>query len=155
MDKIQYLEDMKAELAQALGEAIWAFAMIERVTYSYMKKLSRDRLDELMGGQQFKARTDLVIKLVERLKGQEKEKAVALRHLKEAQNLAIERNLLAHNPWQIWIDLDESKFKSEIRKFNDETKKADLEKVRDFRERAGDVASTLEYVLGDLRFPGP
>src|ERR1700757_4837945 len=39
-NKIKYLEDLRAELAQALGEAIWAFAMVERLTYGYMKKLS-------------------------------------------------------------------------------------------------------------------
>ena len=153
VDKIKYLEDLKAELAQALGEAIWAFAMIEQLTYRYMKKLSSDRLDELMGGQQFKARIELVIKLVERLEGQENDKGVALSYLKKAQRLADRRNLLAHNPWQIWIDLDESKFKSEIKKVTDETKRVDLEMVRAFREDAGEIASTLEYVLGELRYP--
>jgi hypothetical protein len=29
------------ELAQKLGEAIWAFALVERATYRYMKKLPR------------------------------------------------------------------------------------------------------------------
>jgi hypothetical protein len=36
------------ELAQKLGEAIWAFALVERATYRYMKKLSSDTLDVLI-----------------------------------------------------------------------------------------------------------
>ncbi|MFP3558172.1 hypothetical protein SB861_47035 [Paraburkholderia sp. SIMBA_049] len=154
-DKIKYLEDLNAELAQALGEAIWAFAMIERLTYSYLRKLSSEPLDELMGDQQFRPRIKLIRHLVKRLKGQDEDKAVALRYLDRAEELAATRNLLAHNPWQTWIDFDESRFKSEIRKTTDEKKTIDLEKVRAFREDAGEVASTLEYLLGELHYPGP
>ncbi|WP_321927585.1 hypothetical protein [Paraburkholderia guartelaensis] len=149
------LHQMRTELAQALGEAIWAFAMIERLTYGYMKKLSSDRLDELMGGQQFRSRIELVERLVKRLKGQEADKTVALRYIDKAKKLADKRNTLAHNPWQIWIDFDESKLKSEVMKVTDETKRLDLAMVREFREEAGEVASTLEYLLGQLHYPGP
>ncbi|MFP3554027.1 hypothetical protein SB861_25460 [Paraburkholderia sp. SIMBA_049] len=154
-NKIKYLEDMRAELAQALGEAIWAFAMVERLTYGYMKKLSSDRLDELMGGQQFNARIQLMKRLVGRLEGQKEEKERTLRYINKAEQLAGRRNLLAHNPWQIWIDFDESKFKTEIKKVTDETKRLDLNMVREFREEAAEVASMLEHMLGELRYPCP
>ena len=154
-EKIVYLEDMRAELSQALGEAMWAFAMVERLTYQYMKKLSSDALDELMGGQSFSARIRLIRKLVDRLKGQEEQKAVVVKCLKKAEQLADTRNTLAHNPWQIWIDFDESKFKSEIKKVTDEEKTLDLKQVRAFRDDAGELASTFEYQLSELRYPGP
>jgi hypothetical protein len=154
-DKIVYMEDMRAELSQALGEAMWAFAMVERLTYQYMRKLSSDSLDELMGGQSFSARISLIRKLVDRLKGQEQSKAIVMKCLKTAETLASTRNTLAHNPWQIWIDFDESKFKSEIKKVTNEEKTLDLEQVRAFRDAAGELASTFEYQLGDLRYPGP
>ncbi|MFM0062944.1 hypothetical protein [Paraburkholderia aspalathi] len=134
---------------------MWAFAMIERLTYRYMKKLSSDSLDELMGGQSFTARTRLIRKLVDTLKGQDQTKAVVMTCLKTAEKLANTRNTLAHNPWQIWIDFDESKFKSAIKNVTNENAKLDLEQVRAFRDEAGELASTLEYQLAELRYPGP
>ena len=105
-DKIKYLEDLNAELAQALGEAIWAFAMVERLTYKYLRKLSSEPLDELMGDQLFRARLKLVRHLVQRLKGQDEDKALALHYISKAEKLAETRNLIAHNPWQTWIDFE-------------------------------------------------
>jgi hypothetical protein len=152
---MKYLEDMHAELSQALGEAMWAFAMVERLTYQYMRKLSSDSLDELMGGQSFAARIRLIRKLVERLNGQEQTKAIVMACLRRADQLADTRNLIAHNPWQIWIDFDESKYKSEIKKVTNEEKALDLEQVRAFRDDAGELASMLECQLAELRYPGP
>jgi hypothetical protein len=155
INKTHYLEQLNVELAQALGEAIWAFAMVERLTYGYLKKLSSEPLHELMGDQQFRPRVKLVRHLVSRLKGQDADKAVALRYLDRAEELAVTRNLLAHNPWQTWIDFEETTFKSEIKKATDERKTINLDKVRAFRDDAGEVASTLEHMLGELRYPGP
>jgi hypothetical protein len=154
-DKIKYLEDLNAELAQALGEAIWAFAMVERLTYKYLRKLSNEPLDELMGDQQFRARIKLVRHLVERLTGQDEEKGLALHYIDKAVKLAETRNLLAHNPWQTWIDLEESTFKSEIKKSTNESKTINLERVREFTDEAREAASTLEYLVDNLRYPGP
>jgi hypothetical protein len=154
-EKIKYLEDMRAELSQALGEAMWAFAMVERLTYRYMRALSSEPLDELMADQPFKVRIRLMRRLVNRLQGQDQAKSVVMCCLERAEKLADTRNMLAHNPWQIWIDFEESKFKSEIKKITNEEKTLDLEQVRAFRDNAGELASTLEYQLGLLHYPGP
>jgi hypothetical protein len=154
-EKTNYLEEMRAELSQALGEAIWAFSMVERITYRYLKFLSSEPLDELMADQSFGARIKLIKHLVTRLKGQDEEKAATIGRLEQAMNLARTRNMLAHNPWQIWIDFDESTFKSEIRKATDETKAIDLTNVREFRDAARELASAFDYYLGQLRYPGP
>ncbi|WP_228935938.1 hypothetical protein [Paraburkholderia saeva] len=75
--------------------------------------------------------------------------------MERAEKLAKTRNLLAHNPWRIWIDFDESKFKSEIRKVTDETKALDLATVRAFREDAGELAASFIDLLDQLHYPGP
>lgn len=154
-EQAHYLEELRAELSQALGEAIWAFSMVERFTYSYLKNLSSEPLHELMDDQSFGVRIRLIRKLIQRLKGQVEQKAIALRCLEKAEKLARTRNMLAHNPWRIWIDFDESKFKSEIRKVTDETKALDLETVRAFRDDASELAASFEYQLSQLHYPGP
>lgn len=46
-----FLVQQNKALAEKLGQAIWAFALVERATYRYMKKLSTDALDVLMADQ--------------------------------------------------------------------------------------------------------
>ena len=45
-----FLVQQNKALAEKLVQAIWAFALVERATYRYMKKLSTDALDVLMAG---------------------------------------------------------------------------------------------------------
>ncbi|SAL50809.1 hypothetical protein AWB73_05287 [Caballeronia turbans] len=151
----QYLETLRSELCHALGEAVWAFSMIERLTYQYMKALSSEPLHELMAGQAFSARLRLITRLVDRLQGQEAEKAYALKYLKRAEKLAKTRNTVAHNPWQIWVDLDAEQFRSAIRRFDDDESGLSIAEVRSFAADAQEAASGLEVALGNLRFPGP
>lgn len=147
------LHALNSELALALGEAIWAFSMVERQTYKYLRNLSSEPLDELMADQPFKVRIRLIRHLVDRLEGQEEAKARAVRYLDEAEKLAVTRNLLAHNPWQVWINFEQSAFKSAVKKITNEKKSIELEKVREFRDAAGELASNLEELLGGLRYP--
>ena len=49
-----YLETLYKELALALGDAVWAFAGIEWLTYECLRRLSKDRLDELVGDLTFR-----------------------------------------------------------------------------------------------------
>ncbi|MGZ8262445.1 MAG: hypothetical protein ACXWTU_05715, partial [Methylotenera sp.] len=51
-----YLEELSDELSIALGKAIWTFAKIEAVTYDYIKKLSKDDLNSLLGNQPISSR---------------------------------------------------------------------------------------------------
>lgn len=146
-----YLRDLRAELAQALGEAIWAFAMIERQTYEYMRALSSEPLHELMGGQMFGARMTLIKKLVNRLEGQDDDKAWALKYIDKAESLVRRRNTIVHNPWQIWIDFESNSFKSGIKKQTDEAATIDLKAMREFTAEAREAASGFEYALTQLR----
>jgi hypothetical protein len=57
--QLHHLEKLRLELCQALGEAVWAFSMIEGLTYSYLRRLSSEPLHLLMGDQGFGARIKL------------------------------------------------------------------------------------------------
>lgn len=150
-----YLDALRNDLCHALGEAVWAFSTIERLTYRYMKALSTEPLHELMADQGFNARIKLIKRLIGRLTGQEKEKEFALGYLKKAESLAATRNMVAHNPWQIWVDFETDDIKGAIRKFDNDEPGLDIAEVRRFAADAQEAASGLEYALGDLRFPSP
>jgi hypothetical protein len=148
-----YLDSLGDELALALGRAVWAFARIEWLTYEYMRALSDDSLDELMGDQLFRARIRLTRQLVERLEGKASEKAAAVAAIEQAERLADRRNTLVHNPWQIWIDLERKDFLTEIQKYNRREKKLDLSAVKAFTDEATQTASALQVALGALIRP--
>ena len=146
-DQVEALAD---ELSLALGRAVWAFSMIERLTYEYMSALSSEPLDVLMGDQPFKSRIKLVTHLIERIEGLAEEKKRALRYVQKAESLAHIRNTIAHNPWRIWIDFERKDFRTEIQKYTRHEKKFDLTAVQQFTEDAQEVAAGLEYVLRTL-----
>jgi hypothetical protein len=150
-NKHDTVAELGDELSLALGRAIWAFSMIERLTYEYLSALSSEPLDVLMGDQMFKSRIRLMRHLVERLAGQQEEKEFALRQIDKAEKLAETRNVIAHNPWRIWIDFESKSFKSEIQKYTRKEKTFDLGRVREFTEDAQECASSLEYALSQLR----
>lgn len=145
-----YLDVLGDELALALGKAIWSFANIELLTYQYMKRLSRDELDVLMGDVSFVARTKVMKNLVLRTQAPQQAKDQAIKYIIKAEELAKDRNTIVHNPWSIWIDLDQRNFMTEIQKYTNRDKKFDLSKVRDFTARAQQVASDLTEALNAL-----
>lgn len=145
-----YLDILGDQLSLALGKAVWSFARIEWLTYEYMKELSSDDLDMLMGDQFFKARTKLIKKLVLRIEGSQAEKDQAISCIARAETLADQRNTIVHNPWQIWIDFNRRDFMTEIQKYTDREKKFDLTKVQDFTENAQKLASDLKDALSAL-----
>jgi hypothetical protein len=150
--KHEQLAEHGDELSLALGRAIWAFSKIERLTYEYLKALSNEPLDVLMVDQPFKSRIKLIKQLVERLAGQHEDKAFALRQINKAESLADIRNMIAHNPWCIWIDFETKSVKSEIQKYHKREKKHDLSSICKFTEDAQKCASSLENALCRLRF---
>ncbi len=145
-----YLEVLGDELSLALGRAVWAFARIEWLTYEYMRKLSTDSLETLMGDQPFRVRIKLIKQLVQRLEGCENEKQTALSCIDRAERLADQRNTIVHNPWQIWIDFERRDFVTEIKKYTNQQKTFDLSAVRAFTESAQQTASDLQDALGAL-----
>ena len=143
----EHFEEMHNELSLALGRAVWAFSMIERLTYEYMAALSTEPLDVLMGDQPFKSRIKLIKQLIKRIEGATEEKERALRYIQKAESLADTRNTIAHNPWRIWVDFEQKNFRTEIQKYTRQEKSFDLSAVRQFTEDAQEAASGMEGAL--------
>ncbi len=151
-----YLETLSDELSLALGRAIWTFAKIEALTYEYIKELSKDSLNDLLGRQTFKSRMDLVKKLIERIENLDAEKAQALSVINKLDSLLKRRNMIAHNPWLIWIDLEQEIFMTEI---HDASKPMDkqnaketlnLEKINQFTIETQEIVLELKRALAPL-----
>lgn len=140
------------ELAQKLGEAIWAFALVERATYRYMRKLSSDTLDVLMADQSIPVRIRVIKQLIARSDGPEAMKQLAYKCLKSITELAEERNLFAHNPFHTWIDFDAREFVHEIEKVTDPSKVKSLDDMEAFTEKSLTLAAELEDALSHLTY---
>lgn len=145
-----YLEVLGDELSLAVGQGIWAFTRIEWLTYEYLRRLSRDELDVLMGDQLFRARTKVVRKLILRSEKAQAVKDQAISWISRAEQLAEQRNTIVHNPWQIWIDFNRRDFMTEIQRYAKRDTKLDLAQVRTFSGRAQEVASGLQDSLNAL-----
>lgn len=150
MDKVNsqnYLEELSDELSMALGKAIWTFAKIEALTFEYIKKLSRDDLNSLLDNPSISSQIKLIIKLIDRIKGFDIEKAQALVVIKEIEALLKDRNTIAHNPWLIWIDFELNDFVTEIHNPSKATHKPNLNSVNAFTVKAGNLVLKLRSAL--------
>ena len=89
-------------------------------------------------------------RLVER-KSKKKGAPAAIRKLlTEAEKLAERRNVIVHNPWSIWIDLDAEEFMTQIQRYSDRKNKVDLEQLREFTRSCGDLEKRLKEALRGL-----
>jgi hypothetical protein len=145
-----YLETLYKDLALALGDAVWAFARVEYLVYEYLGHLSSDRVDELVGDMNFRARANILKKLIERRSTGKGKLDRALSALQKAESLGDRRNIIVHNPWRIWVDLDAKKFMTEIQKYSNRNKKINLNDLRQFAEDAGAVEEELREALNAL-----
>jgi hypothetical protein len=145
-----YLQVLYKDLALALGNAVWAFARIEWLTYEYLGRLSADHLDELVGDVSYRARTSILRRIVERSDANTEKKERALAAIKQAESLAEKRNIIVHNPWRIWVDLDAKDFMTEIQKCSNPTKKVDLSELQEFAASAEKIEVELRDSLNAL-----
>ena len=145
-----YLETLHKELALALGDAVWAFARIEWLTYEYLRRLSTDRVDELVGDMNFRPRAGVLRRIVERRTEDKALRERALAALQAAEQLADRRNVIVHNPWRIWVDLDARAFMTEIQKYSSPSKKLNVQQLTQFANEAGKVEQELKEALSAL-----
>jgi len=145
-----FLETLHKELALALGDAVWAFARIEWVVHDYLQRLSKDRLNELLGDLTFRPRANVLRRLVEHSKAPHATKERALSAISQAEGLADRRNVIVHNPWSIWIDLDAKEFMHQIQKYSNPNKKIDLKQLKEFASECERVEQTLNESLSVL-----
>jgi hypothetical protein len=147
---MKILNQMGAELSMALGGAIWAFAQIEKLTYEYIAKQYADPIDDLIGELSFGSRTKILRRIVKQKNPPHEKLDRVNKALNEANKLSEERNIIVHNPWRVWIDLDEREFKAEIRKHTKPEKKLDLKQLSEFGVKANAVETELRNALDSL-----
>jgi hypothetical protein len=145
-----FLETLHKDLALALGDAIWAFARIEWQTYERLRIHSRDGLDDLLGDIGFRQRTAILQRLIERGKPDTNKLKRVVSAIAAVEKLSARRNIIAHNPWRIWIDLDAEKFMMNIQKYTQPGKTFDLAELKRFTEDCGTAEAELRDALNAL-----
>jgi len=145
-----YLETLYKDLALTLGDAVWAFARIEWLVSEHLGRLSADHVDELVGDMNFKPRAKVLRRLVERRETDAGRRDRALSAIQAADALSDRRNIIVHNPWRIWVDLDAKEFMTEIQRYSNREKKVNLDDLRNFAADAGIVEAELREALSAL-----
>jgi N-acetylglutamate synthase-like GNAT family acetyltransferase len=145
-----FLETLYKDLALALGDAIWAFARIEWQTYERLRMHSQDGLDDLLGDIGFRQRTTILRRLIERNKPDADKLERVANAIAAVEKLSERRNIIVHNPWKIWIDLDAEKFMMHIQKYTQPGKTIDLAALKQFTEECGTAETELRDSLNAL-----
>jgi len=148
--KEHYLDTLYKDLALALGDAVWAFAKIEWLTYERLRRLSGVRLDEWVGGINFRPRTAILRSIIEGRDAPTQAKKRALAAIKAAEDLAEQRNIIVHNPWSIWVDLDAGEFMTEIQRYAGRGKSIDLKQLSSFTDSCLKVETEMREALNAL-----
>lgn len=147
-----FLETLHTELALVLGNAIWAFARIEWQTYERLRLHSRDGLHEIMGELGFRQRISIMKRLVERLHPE----PVTLKRITDAigvvEKLSEKRNLIVHNPWRLWIDMESEKIMTHIEKYAQPGKAMSLVELRKFALDCDLAETELREALNSLPY---
>jgi hypothetical protein len=138
------------KLAAILGEAIWAFSKIERMTYEYLKALSVEPLHHFMQGVSFSGRLAVIKQLILRIENYDAPKTSALGALKEADALAKTRNLIAHNPWSISINFTTKDLDFHIEKVTDQTVQITYNELEKFIADCNTLHDKFEHALAQL-----
>lgn len=136
------------ELASELGEAVWAFARIEKISFEYLRQLSTDTLDVLMQGVLLSGRLTVIKHLVDRADfGDPEMQKLAMKSIEKIEKLQGTRNLIVHNPWNIWVDFDAKGFVAEIERVPEAKKTLARDQLEEFTRRCYDVVGDLEEAL--------
>ena len=115
-----------------------------------MRCLSTDHVDELVGEVAFRARCSILRRLVERRAQDAETKQQALSAIQKIEKLAEQRNIIVHNPWSIWIDLDTNEFVTEIQKHSNSESNVNLGAIRHFAAAAAVAENELKEALNAL-----
>lgn len=152
MSEKHFLEQLGQELTEKLGDAIWSFAKIERLTYEYLRVLGGQEALVLAGHQNFVPRLNALKRLIEVKELKADASARVLELLAQAETLAKKRNAIAHNPWQIYIDLERMDFVSEIIKYMNQEERIDRAGLEAFTKESDKVGKDLESLLNEIQW---
>jgi hypothetical protein len=136
------------ELAFDLGEAVWMFAKLESVTFEYLRVLSEDRLDLAMKNVMLDGRLLMVTELVKRSSfNAAPMKDIALAALSDLRALIPQRNMIVHNPWDVWFDAEEVGFRADIDRLPERKKTIARDEIQRFSARCIELHGTLLNAL--------
>ena len=89
-------------------------------------------------------------RLVDRRDASDELKRHAIDAIAVVERLANDRNIIVHNPWRIWVDLDNREFMTEIQKYSNPSRKLDLSLLRRFVDEATIAEINLRETLRKL-----
>ncbi len=112
--------------------------------------MSTDRIDELVGDMNFRPRANVLRRLVERRVTDAGKLERARLAIQAVEALSDRRNIIVHNPWRIWVDLDAKEFMTEIQKYSNRERKVNLDDLRKFAAEAERAEAALREALGAL-----
>jgi len=98
----------------------------------------------------FRPRANILKRLIERRGPAKAQLDRALSALGSAEALADRRNIIVHNPWRIWVDLDAKEFTTEIQKYSNRNRKINLDDLRQFATDAAAAEKELREALSAL-----
>jgi hypothetical protein len=103
-------DEQEREFAPLVGKAILSFGLIEFSTLQAAEILPNDSILETAARLQFKARTELLIEILNGRGNKGEAVARLIRLLKQALEFANMRNIIAHNPLLIEVSYDKGTF---------------------------------------------
>jgi len=144
-----YLESLHRDLALAIGNAIWGFAKIEWAVTASLGRAGGN-LDHILAELSFRQRTSILKKILPEL-GLNPETQTAIADcINHFERLSERRNLIAHNPWMIWLDSDAREIMTEIQHYTQQKKKLDLTSLRNFSTECAEALRRFESAANAL-----
>ena len=149
MEQPEFLDSLNRDLALAIGNAIWAFARIEWAVTSALGR-GGISLDVVLAELSFKQRVTILRKLLPEMAISIATRQQVNTQLNRIEKLSETRNLIAHNPWMIWIDRDANEIMTEIQHYTNPKKKLDLSALSTFTENCLQALEEFEAVANAL-----
>ena len=142
----EFLTSLNNELALAIGNAVWAFAKIEWAVTSALGRAGNE-LDHILAEFPLKQRTTVLRKLLPELAVPKDVQVRVATSLTSIESLSTRRNLIAHNPWMVWMDLDAREIMTEIQHYARPERKLDLSSLSEFTEECQRVLDEFEAAV--------
>ena len=139
----EFLDSLNKDLALAIGNAVWAFARIEWAVTTALGRGGYD-LDQILAEFPFRQRTTVLKKLIPNMGLTKDVHDNVLSKIIWIEKLSERRNLIAHNPWMIWLDSDAKAIMTEIQHYTQPKRKLDMTQLIEFTEECNRALEEFE-----------
>ena len=144
-------DELKQNLVSALGEAVWAFSLLEKQSNFYIKAFSEGPMLKILAGQSYAARVKAILVLVEDAQHIGSSHQTHIKALFETSlKLAKRRNLLVHSPWSIWIDPQSTELRDHVQD-SKQLEDITIDTVRRFVQEAYQLVERMALALAAVR----